>query len=158
LIQECPHCHLKVYIGGNGRCPSCGRIPSTALPDELDRTRITIAPGERLPQRCYRCGEATEEVCFWKGQEALPGGKPPVRPRFNLLSGFFIGAKLVSDLAAKEMEFAIPRCRNCSPLDRPRPVDVDYPAGRATFLVHRELAERLQFHRSGKAAEPGQPS
>ena len=141
MIADCPHCFNRVYFPATGICPACHKSMYSTDGADYEKTKFTIYESDSLPQHCYLCGKPTERVVKWEHVVVhSPQGK-------SFFSFFSLQRLLFSALAKaasyeERMTINLPQCEACS--STPEAVHFDFEQRKATFIVHKEFAERVK--------------
>ena len=128
-IIECPHCYTKVIPLANNICPACRNDMSDLEGVDPNQVSLSIHESEELPSFCYSCNMYTERYIRVSGDKESD------------LEVLLFGRS--SPEATSNVIINLPQCEQCSEIDEPKPVDVDYDHQKMTFVVHREFRERV---------------
>ena len=129
LNLECPHCHTRVLPKANNICPACGDDISDLEGADSNQVSLSIHESEELPSFCYSCNAYTERYVRLSGDKESD------------LEAFIFGQRDPKDTS--NVIINLPQCEQCSELDEPEPVEVDYEHQKMTFVVHRGFKERV---------------
>ena len=141
MIADCPHCFNRVYFPADGICPACHVSLHSTEGADYEKTKFTICESDSLPQHCYLCDAPTEQVAKWEHVLDLA---PPTKSRFSLFSLERLLFNVVPNVAGYEvrMTISLPQCEACGSL--PKAEHFDFDEKKATFIVHKEFAERVR--------------
>lgn len=62
MIQECPHCFLRVVVTSNNLCPSCATDVTSPATHNL--AVVDISMTTTFPQICHACGLTARQTTF----------------------------------------------------------------------------------------------
>jgi hypothetical protein len=141
MIADCPHCFNRVYFPATGICPACHASAHSTEGADYSKCKFTIYESDSLPPRCYVCDAATERVAKWEHVLDLA---PPTKSRFSLFSLERLLFNVVPKAAGYEVRMTInlPQCEACS--SPPKAEHFDFDEKKATFIVHKDFAERVK--------------
>ena len=145
MIADCPHCFNRVYFPPTGICPACHTSVYSTEGADYEKVKFTIYESDLLPQHCYLCDKPTEQIATWNH---VVVHTPPGKSFF----GFFSLQRLLFSALAKaasyeeRMMINLPQCEECSA--KPQADHFDFEERKATFVVHKEFAERMKILRS----------
>ena len=145
MIADCPHCFNRVYFPADGICPACHVSLHSTEGADYEKTKFTICESDSLPQHCYLCDAPTQRIAEW--QHIVVHEQPT-----QFLGGFFSLHHMIykvlhyvfSKAASfdERMSISLPQCVSCD--IKPEADHIDFPKREATFVVHKEFAERVR--------------
>ena len=144
MIADCPHCFNRVYFPASGICPACHVSVHSPEGADYEKCKFTIYESDSLPQHCYLCDAQTQRTTEWRH---VVVHSPAGRSFFS----FFSLERLLFNTLAKaasyeeRMTIVLPQCEACNA--EPKSEDFDFQMRRATFVVHKEFAERVKILR-----------
>jgi hypothetical protein len=150
MVVECPHCHVRVFVGSDDICPSC-RHNVRDVPADATQTALSISPSAKMPEVCTGCGLVTRRVqkvalsrTVVTSEEELS-----VSSLLMLLLGMiipFMPSRLSYDSTRRTIQrvrIRLPRCEACSKVKLAE-VDTDFENGNFRIVVHTDFAARYR--------------
>ena len=141
MIADCPHCFDRVYFPADGICPACHVSVYSTEGADYEKCKFTIFESDSLPQHCYLCDAPTERVAKWEHVLVLT---PPGKSLFSFFSPERLLYNTLSNAASYEVRMTInlPQCEACGV--KPKEEHFDFDERKATFIVHKDFAERVK--------------
>jgi len=141
MIADCPHCFDRVYFPADGICPACHVSVHSTEGADYEKCKFTVYESDSLPQQCYVCDAPAERIAKWEHALVLT---PSEKSRFNFFSLERPLYNVLSNAASHvvRMTINLPQCEACSA--NPEAVHFEFDERKATFIVHKEFAERVK--------------
>ena len=150
MIAECPHCHSRVFISADGRCPACRKDTLNLDGADPNITRLELRIDDRLPPNCFVCNTATQRTTKWRAEIDSEAPRRWVLFVLSLLRLNPVAAVVhLLNRSEPRLEMNLPQCEVCAGKEKPEASHVDFNNHLATFLVHRAFREQVLSARSG---------
>ncbi len=154
MIQECPHCYVRMFPSAAGVCPSCNKNIHDCTDAAPDLTRVDISPLDILPGNCLECDRPTTRRVKVKRSKVEGNGDHPLLTALLSLILLPFGWIRIGSSGQRyslSMKILVPQCDGCASSGIPEPEYVDFEEGRMSFVVHKHFRERVRSMKESSA-------